>query len=57
MNEVLMAVIDDHSAHVNGKGPLMKEDIPRLHKEWMKSCEHIMRGVPEQLLLLREVNH
>jgi Reverse transcriptase (RNA-dependent DNA polymerase) len=52
-----MAVIHNHSAHVNRKGPLMKEDIPCLHEEWMKSCEDIMRGVLEQLPLLREVNH
>jgi hypothetical protein len=47
MNEVLMRVIHDHSARVNGKGLLTKEDIPHLHNEWMKSCEDIMRGVLE----------
>jgi hypothetical protein len=52
-----MAVIDDHSVHENEKGLLMKEDIPCLHEEWMKSCENIMGGAQEQLLLLREVNH
>jgi hypothetical protein len=57
MNEVLMMVIHNHSACVNGKGLLTKEDIPHLCEEWMRSCEDIMRGAPEQLLLLREVNH
>jgi hypothetical protein len=57
MNEVLMAVIDDHSAHVDELGPLTEKDIPHLRKEWMKSCEDIKGGAPEQLPLLREVNH
>lgn len=57
MNEVLMAVIDDHSTHIDEMGPLTNKDIPHLREEWMKSCEDIMGGVPEQLLPLREVNH
>jgi hypothetical protein len=47
MNKVLMAVIHNHSARINRKGPLMKKDIPRLCEEWMKSCEDIMRGALE----------
>jgi hypothetical protein len=57
MKKVLMVVIHNHSACIKGKGPLTKEDIPHLCKEWMKSCEDIMRGALEQLALLREVNH
>jgi hypothetical protein len=49
MNEVLMAVIDDHSVRIDKLGPLTEKDIPRLREEWMKSCEDIMGGAPEQL--------
>jgi hypothetical protein len=57
MNEVLMAVINDHSSKASKMGPLTEEDIPRSREEWMKSCEDIMKGAPEKLPPLREVNH
>jgi Reverse transcriptase (RNA-dependent DNA polymerase) len=57
MNEVLMAVINDHSSKASEMGPLTEEDIPRLCEEWMKSCKDIMKGAPEKLPPLREVNH
>ena len=52
-----MAVVDDHSAKVSQMGSLTKEDVPRLHKEWMKSCKDIMQGVPDRLPPLWKVNH
>lgn len=42
MNEVLMAVMDDHLSKVSKMGSLTEQDIPRLHEEWMKSCKDIM---------------
>ena len=57
MNEILMAVMDDHSSKVTQSGELMEKDIPHLLKEWMKSCKDIMSGVPERLPPSREVNH
>ena len=57
MNKVLMAVMDDHSAKVNQMGSLTQEDIPRLRKEWMKSCKDIMQGALNKLPPLQEVNH
>jgi hypothetical protein len=35
----------------------MREDIPQLCEEWMKSNEDIMNRAPERLPPLREVNH
>jgi len=52
-----MAIISDHKDRVNQMGPLMEKDIPRLRKNWKKSCKDIMNGAPERLLLLWEVNH
>jgi hypothetical protein len=57
MNSVLMAVMEDHSRKMSQKGSLTEEDIPRLREEWMKSCEDIMKGAPERLPPLREINH
>jgi hypothetical protein len=57
MNDVLFAVMNDHSAKMSDTGPLTGEDIPRLREEWKKLCHNIMQGAPEQLLLLRDVNH
>jgi hypothetical protein len=57
MNEVLMAVMDDHSSKVSKMGSLTEKDIPRLREEWMKSCKDIMSGAPERLPPLREINH
>src|SRR5882757_10071362 len=49
MNDVLFAVMNDHSAKMSGTGPLNEEDIPRLREEWKKSCHDIMQGAPEKL--------
>jgi hypothetical protein len=57
MNDILFAVMSDHSEKMSSKGPLTKEDIPCLQEEWKKSCHDIMQGTPEQLLPLRDVNH
>jgi hypothetical protein len=57
MNDILFAVMNDHSAKMSSTGLLTEEDIPRLQEEWKKLCHDIMQGAPEQLLLLRGVNH
>ena len=57
MNDVLFAVMNDHSAKMSDTGPLTEDDIPRLREEWKKSCHDIMQGAPEQLPPLRDVNH
>jgi hypothetical protein len=55
--EVLMAAAEVQPIRMEPKGPLTEDDIPRLREEWMKSCEDIMKGAPERLPPLREVNH
>jgi len=57
MNKVLMAVMSDHKDRVNQMGPLTEKDIPRLRKDWKRSCKDIMNGAPDRLPLLWEVNH
>jgi hypothetical protein len=52
-----MAAMRETINRTNQKGSLMREYIPRLREEWMKSNEDIMNGAPEWLPLLREVNH
>jgi hypothetical protein len=56
-NEVLMAAMRETINRMNQKGLLMREGIPRLREEWMKSNEDIMNGALEWLPPLREVNH
>jgi hypothetical protein len=53
----MMAAMKETINKMNQKGSLMREDIPRVRKEWMKSNEDIMNGALEWLPLLREVNH
>jgi hypothetical protein len=57
INEVLMAVMEDHAAKVSVIGTLTEEDVPRLHEEWKKSCKDIMQGAPDHLPPLRDINH
>ena len=57
MNEVLLAVMDDHSSRVSQMGSQTEEDIPRLCEEWMKSCKDIMSSAPERLPPQREFDH
>jgi len=57
MNEVLMAIMSDHKDRVNQMGSLTEKDIPRLCKDWKRSCKDIMNGAPDRLLPLQEVNH
>jgi hypothetical protein len=57
MNDVLFAVMNDHSVNMSGTTLLTEEDIPQLQEEWKKSCHSIMQGMPEQLPLLRDVNY
>ena len=52
-----MAVVNNHSAKVSQMGSLSQEDVPRLCKEWMKSCKDIMQGALDELPPLHEVNH
>jgi len=47
MNDILFAVMNDHSAKMSDTGPLTEEDIPQLREEWKKSCHDIMQGVPK----------
>jgi len=52
-----MAVMSDHKDRVNQMGSLTEKDIPRLCKNWKRSCKDIMNGAPDRLLPLWEVNH
>ena len=52
-----MAAIRNEEDITIQKGSLTKEDIPRLREEWRKKCEDIMKGAPERLPPMREVNH
>jgi hypothetical protein len=56
-NEVLMAAMRETINRTNQKGLLTREDIPRLHEEWMKSNKDIMNRALERLPPLRELNH
>jgi hypothetical protein len=51
--EVLLAVMD---ANLN---ELKEEEdaLPDLHKKWMQDAADILRGAPERLPPMREVNH
>ena len=57
MNSILMAVMEDQPRKMNQHGSLTEKDIPRLCEEWMRSCEDIMKGAPERLPPLRDINH
>jgi len=48
MNDILFAVMNDHSVKMSSTGPLNEEDILRLREEWKKSCHDIMQGAPEK---------
>ena len=56
-NEVLMAAVRDEEKRTIQGGSLSKADIPRLREKWRKECEDIMKGAPERLPPMREVNH
>jgi len=57
MNKVLMAVMSNHKDRVNQMGSLTEKDIPRLCKDWKRSCKDIMNGALDRLPPLWKVNH
>jgi hypothetical protein len=57
INEVLRAVMEAHAKEVKQMGTLMEDNIPELRAKWLRSCQDIMNGVPEELPPMRGVNH
>ena len=57
INEVLRAVTEAHTKDVKEMGTLTEDDIPELRAKWLRSCQDIMNGVPEELPPMRGVNH
>jgi hypothetical protein len=57
LNDVLFAMCEDLAGKARANGPLTKQDIPHLRKEWKNSCQDILGRVPDKLPPLREINH
>src|SRR5580693_3231883 len=57
INEALRAVTEAHAKEVKQMGTLTEDDIPELRAKWLRSCQDIMNGVPEELPPMRGVNH
>ena len=57
VNETLQLVMEDHIAKIGDMDKLTEADIPRLREQWVRSCQDIMKGVPERLPPFRGVNH
>jgi hypothetical protein len=57
INEALRAVTEAHVQDMKKMGTLTEQDIPELRAKWLRSCQDIMNGVPEELPPMRGVNH
>jgi len=57
INEALCAVTEAHTKEVKQMGTLTEDDIPELRAKWLRSCQDIMNGVPEELPPMCGVNH
>jgi len=57
INEALHVVTEVHAQDMKDMGTLTGEDIPELWAKWLRSCQDIMNGVPEELPPMHGVNH
>jgi len=57
INEALCVVMEAYAQDMKNMGTLTEDDIPELQAKWLRSCQDIMNGAPEELPLMCGVNH